>query len=118
MMGIAVNHKSDLFDIRRGTRNFDLYVRVSTEALIVHTWYCDSKFQKKFWDVRSDDPHNWNSSTFRKLIAILIRDRNVPRRFETGTNRCSAVRLLLTIIEISSSRQLHYYANRSQTGGI
>lgn len=86
VIGIAANRHTDLFDVRRGVDNFDHHVRVGTEALIVHTWYSD------FWDVRPDDPDNWNAAMFRKLVAVLIRDRKVPRQeFETESNYTTEV---------------------------
>lgn len=47
----------------------DDHVRVSSEALVLHTWYVD------LWDVRADDTAAWNPKTLRNIIAFVERDR-------------------------------------------
>ena len=72
-MAVLSNEKCDLFDSRRGLESFDELVRSGIEALVIHTWYCD------LWDVRADDPENWDTQMFRNLVIHVERDREDVR---------------------------------------
>lgn len=78
MVGIAASEKTDLFDLRQGIEAFDESVRAGIEALILHTWYCD------LWDVRSDDPENWDVNIFRNIMAVVTKDRKITSPDESG----------------------------------
>src|SRR3546814_1507104 len=88
---------------------FEENVRSATEAMVLHAWYVD------LWDCSPDDPIAWSSSTLRKLIQLVERDRSEEHTSELQSLMRISYAVFCLKKKKTKSNQVHDKTNHNPT---